>query len=174
MVAQSSQVLKELKKLEKSVFAMLDDEWMLVTAGNMKSFNTMTASWGGFGILWNKPVAYVFVRPTRYTYDFMEHASFFTLTFFAEQYREILRFCGSQSGRDTDKIAATGLIPKASPSGGVLFSQAYLAFECRKIYHSDIDPLMFLDHAIGKNYPKKDYHRMYIGEIIHLENMMKE
>jgi len=169
MAAKTSLILNELKKLEKSVFSMLDDEWMLVTAGNMQSFNTMTASWGGFGVLWNKPVVFVFVRPTRHTYNFMESAEVFTLTFFEEKYRKILQFCGSRSGRDTDKIKATGLIPAASPSGGIIFDQAYLALDCRKVYTSDIDPAHFLDSTIEKNYPKKDYHRMYIGEITHFQ-----
>jgi flavin reductase (DIM6/NTAB) family NADH-FMN oxidoreductase RutF len=167
MTVKISPTLDELKKLEKSVFSMLDDEWMLVTAGDLRSFNTMTASWGGFGILWNKPVAFVFVRPTRHTFNFMETSEVFTLTFFEEKYRKVLQFCGSRSGRDTDKIKATGLIPIESPSGSVIFDQTYLAFDCRKLYTTDIDPAHFLDSSIEKNYPKKDYHRMYIGEITH-------
>ncbi len=174
MTAKLSPTLDELRKLEKSVFSMLDDEWMLITAGNLQSFNTMTASWGGFGILWNKPVTFVFVRPTRHTYHFMESADVFTLTFFEEKYRKILQFCGSRSGRDTDKIAATGLIPVASPSGSVIFEQAYLSFDCRKIYSTDIDPAHFLDSSIDSNYPKKDYHSMYIGEITHYQLISPE
>jgi flavin reductase (DIM6/NTAB) family NADH-FMN oxidoreductase RutF len=164
-MVRSSILFNDLRKLDKSVFSMLDDEWMLVTAGSMQSFNTMTASWGGFGVLWNKPVAYVFVRPTRYTYRFMEQSEVFSLTFFKEKHRQILQFCGKYSGRDTDKIEKTGLIALEAPSGSVIFKQSSLAFDCRKIYSSDIEPSLFLDPAIEKNYPVHDYHRMYIGEI---------
>ena len=164
-MVRTSPTIDELKKLDKSVFSMLDDEWMLITAGNLLSFNTMTASWGGFGVLWNKPVAYVFVRPTRHTYGFMEQSDFFTLSFFEEKYRHILQYCGKFSGRDTDKSAGTGLSPLKAPSGAVMFRQSRLVFDCRKIYTSDINPSHFLDPSIEKNYPAHDYHRMYIGEI---------
>ena len=147
-------------------FQLIDKEWMLITAGTPESFNTMTASWGGFGILWNKPVVYCFVRPVRYTFEFMEKSEFFTATFFDRKYRKALNFCGANSGRDTDKMAATGLTPLVSPKGSVYFDQARLVLECRKLYFSDIDPENFIDPAIGKNYPLADYHRMYIGEIV--------
>ncbi|HEX7410914.1 MAG TPA: flavin reductase [Bacteroidales bacterium] len=147
-------------------FQLIDKEWMLITAGKLESFNTMTASWGGFGILWNKPVVFCFVRPVRYTYQFMEKSDFFTATFFDRKYRKALDFCGANSGRDMDKMAATGLKPLASPNGSVYFEQARLVLECRKLYFSDIDPEHFLVPAINKNYPNADYHRMYIGEIV--------
>ena len=147
-------------------FQLIDKEWMLLTAGSLNSFNTMTASWGGFGILWNKPVVFCFVRPVRYTYEFMEKSEFFTATFFDRKYRKALSFCGANSGRDTDKMAATGLTPLASQNGTVYFEQARLVLECRKLYFSDIDPEHFMLPEINKNYPLADYHRMYIGEIV--------
>lgn len=147
-------------------FQLIDKEWMLITAGELLSFNTMTASWGGFGILWNKPVVFCFVRPVRYTYQFLEESAFFTATFFDRKYRKALNFCGANSGRDIDKMAATGLTPLASSNGSVYFEQAKLVLECRKLYFSDIDPAHFLVPEINKNYPMADYHRMYIGEIV--------
>ena len=147
-------------------FQLIDKEWMLITAGELNFFNTMTASWGGFGILWNKPVVFCFVRPVRYTYQFMENSDFFTATFFDQEYREALNFCGANSGRDIDKATATGLTPVASSNGGVYFEQARLVLECRKLYFSDIDPEHFVVPEINRNYPKADYHRMYIGEIV--------
>ena len=163
---RNTPTLLQLKNLQHNVYTMLDDDWMLVTAGNLESFNTMTASWGGFGVLWNKPVAFVFVRPTRHTYQFMEHSEVFTLSFFREESRDILQFCGKYSGRDTDKVKATGLKPLPSPAGSVIFGQSLMALDCRKIYTSDIDPAKFLDSSIQRNYPAHDYHRMYIGEIL--------
>jgi len=154
------------KSLRDNVFALLDDDWMLITAGSMKKWNTMTASWGGFGVLWNKPVAFTFVRPTRYTYHFTEAATRFTLSFFDPRWRKALLLCGTKSGRDTDKAVATGLEPFSPGTGLVSFRQARLILACRKLYHSDLDPHRFLDPRIERNYPKKDYHRMYIGEVV--------
>jgi flavin reductase (DIM6/NTAB) family NADH-FMN oxidoreductase RutF len=147
-------------------FKLIDKEWMLITAGGIESFNTMTASWGGFGILWNKPVVFCFVRPVRYTYQFMEKSDYFTTSFFVREYRKVLNYCGKYSGRDVDKIKATGLTPVSSPGGSVYFDEARLVLECRKLYFSDINPEHFLLPEINRNYPNADYHRMYIGEII--------
>jgi len=152
--------------ISENPFTLINDDWFLLSAGNTDTFNTMTASWGGMGILWNKTVVFCFVRPQRYTYKFIEANDFFTMSFFDNQYHEALSFCGKVSGRQTDKMKATGLKPFASPSGSVFYEQARLMFECRKLYFSDIIPEHFLVEGINANYPKKDYHRMYIGEII--------
>lgn len=150
---------------DESVFRLLDKDWMLITAGNAGHFNTMTASWGGFGILWNQPVAYIFVRPSRFTFQFLEQYECFTLCFFGPDYRDILNFCGSRSGKDTDKIAETGLIPVETAKGNIWFQDARLVFECTKLYFQDLQPGNFLHSKIESNYPLKDYHRMYIGKI---------
>jgi flavin reductase (DIM6/NTAB) family NADH-FMN oxidoreductase RutF len=151
--------------IRDNVFKLIGDDWMLVSAGTMKKWNTMTASWGGLGVLWNKPVAFAFVRPTRHTYGFIEGADRFTLSFFAEQYRKALTFCGTKSGRDCDKAKETGLAPFAPVPGAVSFEQARLILVCRKLYTTDIDPGRFLDPGLDCNYPKKDYHRLYVGAI---------
>jgi flavin reductase (DIM6/NTAB) family NADH-FMN oxidoreductase RutF len=155
----------EPQDIDQNPFKLIDDDWFLLSAGNLQSFNTMTASWGGMGILWNKPVVFCFVRPQRYTYKFMESNEFFTMSFFDERYREALNFCGKVSGRQNDKMKATGLKPFESPKGSIFYEQASLMLECRKLYFSDIIPEHFLVDAINANYPKKDFHRMYIGEI---------
>lgn len=155
------------EEITDNTFKLIGQDWMLVTAGSPESFNTMTASWGGFGILWGKPVCWCVVRPVRYTYEFMEKAANFTLTFFEEDYRDALMLCGSKSGRDIDKAAETGLTPiPGKLAGTTLFSQARMALECRKLYFHDIDPRNFIDPKIDANYPEKDYHRLYIGEIV--------
>jgi flavin reductase (DIM6/NTAB) family NADH-FMN oxidoreductase RutF len=161
---------KDLKKIEaqdisQNPFILIDEDWFLLSAGNLNAFNTMTASWGGMGILWNKPVVFCFVRPQRYTYQFMESNEFFTMSFFDERHREALNFCGKVSGRQLDKMKATGLKPFESPAGSIFYEQSKLMLECRKLYFSDIIPEHFLVETINKNYPKKDYHRMYIGEV---------
>ena len=159
--------LIRVKSLESNFFKRIDEDWMLITAGTPHHFNTMTASWGGLGILWNKPVAICFIRPNRYTYQFAEKYNYFTLSFLGDQYRDILSFCGSHSGQDTDKIARTGLKPVQLGPESISFEQAVLIFECRKLYADFIKPDNFIvHHIIGKHYPRMDFHRFYIGEIV--------
>jgi len=151
--------------IEDNAFRLISKDWMLITAGKTGDYNTMTASWGGFGHLWHRDVCYIFIRPQRHTFSFLEREELFTLSFFAEDYREALKFCGTKSGREIDKAAVTGLTPVASPGGGVCFAEARLVIECRKIYFQDISPEGVLDKGISSNYTKNDYHRMYIGQI---------
>jgi flavin reductase (DIM6/NTAB) family NADH-FMN oxidoreductase RutF len=126
----------------------------------------MTASWGGFGVVWGKNICWIVIRPHRHTYGFVEKAGYFSLSFFNEKYRDALNFCGSNSGKNVDKVKGTGLTPVETGSGNVYFSEARLVIECRKLYFTDIDPSHFIDPAIESNYPAKDYHRMFIGEIV--------
>ena len=156
----------DMSRLEESAVRLIGEDWMLITAGSIGHFNTMTAAWGGLGFLWKKPTAYVFIRPTRHTFDFAEKNDFFTLSFFAEKHRDILQFCGAKSGRNVDKVKETGLTPIDFEGKAVYFQQARLVLICRKNYYQDLDPGKFLDHGIERNYPQKDYHRMYFGEII--------
>lgn len=153
-------------QITDNTFKLIGLDWMLITAGTLDSYNTMTASWGGFGVLWNKNICFCVVRPNRYTYGFMEKADTFTLSFFDNNYRNALIFCGSHSGRDVDKAAETGLTPVETGNGSVYFNEARLVIECRKLYFQDINPANFIDPDIDKNYPQKDYHRMYVGEVV--------
>lgn len=150
-----------------NIFKLLDKDWMLVTAGSLEDFNTMTASWGHMGILWNLPIAIAYIRPQRYTYQFANRHEDYTLCFFTETFRSALQFCGTCSGRDTDKIAQTSLTPLSTERGNVMFQEARLVLECRKIYQDDLKKKNFLLPEIArKNYPKDDFHRFYMGEIV--------
>ena len=146
-------------------FKLIGTDWMLITAGTPESFNTMTASWGGLGVLWERKVATCYIRPTRHTFGFIEQATQFTLSFFDEKLRKALTYCGTHSGWDTDKVKGAGLTP-VKEEGFVYFGEARLVLACRKIYSQDILPERFLDQKIDALYPQKDYHRMYIGEIV--------
>ena len=154
------------ENINESAFKLSGSDWMLVTAGNLESWNTMTASWGGFGHIWNKNVCWCVVRPQRHTYGFMEKAHSFTLCFFDEKYRKVLNYCGTKSGRDVDKAAETGITPVATEGGAVYFAEARLIVECRKIYFQDLSPNNFLEASIQKHYPDRDYHRLYMGEVV--------
>jgi flavin reductase (DIM6/NTAB) family NADH-FMN oxidoreductase RutF len=151
--------------IKDNVFKLIGKDWMLITAGDIKKFNTMTASWGGLGVLWKVNVCYIVIRPSRYTFEFMEKTDSFTLSFFEKRYREALKFCGRRSGRDVDKIKKTGLTPKEGKLG-IYFEEARLVMECKKMYYQDLIPKQFLDERIERNYGKTDYHRMYIGEVV--------
>jgi flavin reductase (DIM6/NTAB) family NADH-FMN oxidoreductase RutF len=151
--------------LADNPFTLIGSDWMLITAGTQERFNTMTASWGGLGVLWERKVATCYIRPTRHTFGFVEQAPQFTLSFFGEKHRKALTYCGTHSGRDTDKVKGAGLTP-VKDGGFVYFEEARLVLACRKIYSQDIDPKGFLDPSIEGMYPQRDYHRMYIGEIV--------
>ena len=138
----------DLSRLAKEdIISIIGKEWMLITAGDIQHFNTMTASWGGVGFLWGKPVAFVFIRPERYTHDFVEQNDRLTLTFFDEVDKDILNFCGTKSGRDYDKVKETGLRPVATPGGNVSFDQARLTIEGRKLYKTRLTADGFIDKA---------------------------
>lgn len=157
----------DIKDLNENFIQTIGKEWMLVTAGNSTKYNTMTASWGGIGFIWNKPVVFVFIRPQRYTFEFTERESDFTLSFFEEQYHEALQLCGSKSGRDIDKAAATGLVPEITENGNVTFQQARLVLECKKLYADMISPELFIDKSlIDKWFAAGDFHKMYVAEIV--------
>lgn len=151
------------KTLQENVFQLFDDRWALITAGTEKKCNTMTASWGGLGVLWNKPVATIYVRPQRYTYEFLEGSDWFSLSFLPEDYRDALTYCGTASGRDGDKFAACGLHPDFE-SGVPCAAEADLVLICRKRYWNDLDPANM--DEVGLKHYDNDYHRMYIGEIV--------
>ena len=159
------------KSLEQNVFSLIGERWMLITAGTGERCNTMTASWGGLGVLWGKPVATVYIRPQRYTLEFVEREERFTLCSFGEEYRRALALCGSKSGRDLDKVKECNFTVE-TVDGAPYFQQADLVLVCRKLYWQDMDPAHFLDGEIdGKWYPQKDYHRIFIGE---LETVLKK
>jgi len=153
----------------ENAFDLIGRNWMLVTAGARDKFNTMTASWGGIGWLWNRPVAFVFVRPERYTHDFLERESRLTLSFYPEEHRPILQFCGTRSGRDVDKVKETGLTPVALESGAMTFAQARLTLDCRKLFGSPMSAADFVDRTILEkwygNKPGGSLHDVYVVEI---------
>ncbi len=159
-------VKKDINELSFNPFTKIGKEWMLLTAGTADKFNTMTASWGQLGVLWNKNVLTCYIRPNRYTYGFVEDSEYFTASFFGEEFRKALSFCGSHSGRDCDKMKETGLTP-AVLDGQVGFDQADMVLVCRKLYSYDLKESGFLtDDGIPAQFFATDpYHRAYIAEI---------
>lgn len=155
-----------VEELNFNPFTKIGTEWMLITAGDEKKFNTMTASWGGMGIMWNRNVVTVYIRPQRYTKEFVDANELFTVSFYGKEYRNALNICGTKSGRDCDKAAEAGLTP-CFFDGSTAFEEANMVFVCRKLYADLMPAENFLDKEIDqKCYPKKDYHTMYVAEIV--------
>lgn len=157
-----------IEKFQARAHHLWHRRWLLLTAGDLSAgqFNTMTVAWGSLGTMWNRPFAQVVVRPTRHTFRFMEGYDSFTLTSFPDRYRPQLKDLGTRSGRDMDKVNASGLTPVACDSvASPAFAEADLIIECRKLYWEDFDPSRFLDPAIDGLY-SDDYHRVYYGEIL--------
>ncbi len=153
------------KALDFNPFRAIGDQWMLITAANDGKVNTMTASWGGAGVLWNKNVVTCYVRPQRYTRQFTDASEYFSVSFLPEQYRRQLVYCGRVSGRDEDKIAGSGLT-LCGDYEAPFFEEADTALICRKIYVGELKPEGIQYPEMDKaNYPEKDYHIVYIGEI---------
>lgn len=148
----------------ENVCRLFDKDWTLITAGERGCVNTMTASWGGIGILWNRPVAFCFIRPQRHTFSLTERYDTLSLSFFSEDYRAALRLCGSSSGRDVDKFEKAGLTP-AFAGETPYVAQARLVLLCRKLYAADLQESAFLCPALLSHYKDGDFHRMYICEI---------
>ncbi len=153
------------EQLDKTSFQMIGKEWMLITAGTGEKVNTMTASWGGLGVMWGKNVAFVVIRPQRYTKEFVDASEAFSLTFFDEEYREKLAYLGKVSGRDEDKIQKTELTV-AYEENVPYFTEANTVLICRKLYQQEYRPECFLDTDIPEKwYRDGDYHTMYVAEI---------
>lgn len=157
----------EKEELHLNPMTMFSEDWPLLTAGNeADGYNTMTISWGHIGAIWNKPTMIVYVRPQRYTKSLMERNELFTVSILPSEYKEALAYLGKISGRDEDKIAKVGLTPRFD-DGTTSFEEAKLIFVCRRLYQGQIEENEFLDESIvSKMYPKKDFHTMYVGEIV--------
>jgi len=156
-----------LDSLRVAPHALFDQQWLLLTAGDFAAgdFNSMTISWGALGTIWNRPLVMVAVRPTRYTYVFMEHYPNFTLSAFAPVYRPALNLLGSRSGREMDKIAASGLTPAAVPGcSAPAFMEAELVLVCEKMYWQDVNPAQMRDPSFYLDSAQPEPHRVYFGE----------
>lgn len=154
-----------IAELNTSPYNLFNKDWALLTAGNSDSFNTMTVSWGGVGILWRKNVATVYIRKSRYTLEFMDKYDHFSLTFGGDDMRKALAFCGKNSGRDFDKVKETGITPILDEKAPY-FAEGKLVLICKKLYRQEMNDDSFIDKSIIDNdYSDKDYHIIFIGEI---------
>ena len=164
------------KKLRVNPHDLFENQWLILTCGDLSKtdYNGMTIAWGSLGTMWHRPFVQVVVRPTRYTFEFMNKHDQFTVCAFPESQKKALNIMGTKSGRDCDKIAEAGLTPVPSINvDSPSYEEAELVFECRKIYFDDLTPQGFIDPTIDKNYPKKDYHGIYFGEVLTIRGCEK-
>lgn len=153
-------------KIPGNYLKLLND-WTLITSGSLNT-NTMTASWGGIGRLWEKPVAFCFINPSRYSISTMDEGEFYTISFYTEAYKEALQYCGTHSGRNEDKITKSGLTLIKTPSGAPAFFEAWMIIECKKILVQPISPGAVTDKESANKWSKDGYHKMYVGEILNV------
>lgn len=158
----------DLNQWNTTVFPMLRDEWTLITAGTGECCNTMTASWGGVGVLWGVPMATIYVRPPRFTKEFLDREEYFTLSFFGKAYRKELALCGKESGRDLDKFQECGFTVATGEGGAPYVGEAELVLVCKKAYVQAMNPEAMSEEVKEKWYPLKDYHHMYMGEVVEI------
>ena len=154
-----------IEQLEINPFEKIGKEWALVSAGSKKKANTMTISWGGVGVLWGKNVAFIFIRDSRYTKEFIDANDFFSVSFLNDQYREALNYCGSHSGKDEDKLKNAGLNWNYTLSIPFV-DEGNLVLLCQKLSATKINEDSFLTPDIKKWYADGDMHTMYVAEIL--------
>ncbi len=160
--------MKEIspKALKNNPFSLIGDDWMLITASNGEKVNTMTASWGGLGVFCNKDVAFTFIRPQRYTKEFVDCADTFSLSVLGEGYRDELTYLGRVSGKDEDKIAKTGLTV-VYDGDTPYFEESEVVIICKKMCEVELEEGSFFDEAYcDKFFPNKDFHTLYVSEIV--------
>ncbi|MCR5775764.1 MAG: flavin reductase [Lachnospiraceae bacterium] len=146
------------------IFSQFDKKWALLTAGTEDDFNTMTISWGGLGTIWNKPVATVYVRESRYTHDFMDKNEFFTVSFYPERYKKELGVLGAKSGREMDKMKGSGLTA-VKAGNSMSFKEAEVTLVCRKLFMQRLIKENMPEDVVKSLYADNDFHDMYIGEV---------
>lgn len=155
----------DISQLQLNPMTQIAKEWMLLTAGSEATgYNTMTCSWGHLGSLWGHYTSVVYVRPQRYTKEFVDREELYTVCFFDGKKKE-LGYLGSHSGRDEDKVAAVGFTPVFG-EGYTYFAEASLVLVCKKLYRAPLLEEGFIDKdALERNYPDRDFHDLYVGQI---------
>ncbi|MBR3996594.1 MAG: flavin reductase [Clostridia bacterium] len=159
--------LFDISKSNENFFSKIGNEWAILSASKDGKCNGMTVSWGGVGVLWGKNVFFCFVRPQRFTKGFCDASDTITLSFFDDEKKDALKICGSKSGRDCDKFALAGLTPIIGEYGEVDFEESRMTLVGRKLFTQELSENSFIDKSIVDScYPGKDYHTMYVCEIL--------
>jgi flavin reductase (DIM6/NTAB) family NADH-FMN oxidoreductase RutF len=159
------------EEISDNIFKLVGKDYTVITAGKEEHFNSMTASWGGVGILFNKPVAWGMLRANRYTLEIMKQEETYTLSYFPDEYKEQVLFFGSKSGRDTDKMKEMTLTPIQTPSGKMTYREARLVLECKIMEVTTVSPEDYYEQearefVVGGYEETGEYHKLVFGEIL--------
>ena len=152
--------------MEYNPFTKFNKDWALVTSGDKRNFNTMTISWGSMGTIWNRDVITIYIRPDRYTWEFLQKSEYFTVSFYDETYRADLSILGTLSGRKENKIAKTSLTPLFIQDDIISFKEAKETFVLKKIYMAQ------MEYDKEPEYAQKIYvngikpHYLIMGEVV--------
>lgn len=163
-------IMKEIKieDFKENPFTMIGKDWMLITAEKDGKANTMTASWGGLGVIWGKNVASVYIRYSRYTKEFVDGADSFSICVLPKKYAKELSYCGTVSGRDEDKIKKCAFTLNHE-NNVPYFEEAKVTLICKKLFKQELTSEAFelkeKDSILNSFYSDKDWHVMYIAEI---------
>lgn len=161
--------MREIKinDFAENPFTLIGKEWLLINSYNDEKVNSMTASWAGMGILWNKEVAFLFVRPQRYTQELLPNNEYFSISVLDESFRKTLNYLGSASGRDEDKLAAAGLTVSRDENNAPIIEEARLNIMVKKLFCQQLTKESFIDeNIVDSHYPNGDFHYMYVVEIL--------
>jgi flavin reductase (DIM6/NTAB) family NADH-FMN oxidoreductase RutF len=151
--------------LDKTLGALADGGLLLASTRQDGRSNVMTIGWATIGVIWGLPVMVVLVRPSRYTYLFIEDSKTFTVNVPTPAMRPYVNLCGTKSGRDVDKLADVSTSVGQSVNG-VVVDECPLVYECRVIHTNDVQPDSLLPDVRLRSYPKGDFHRIYYGQIV--------
>lgn len=157
----------QIKDFDENIFELIDKDWLIINSYSEEKVNSMTASWAGMGILWNKNVAYLFVRPQRYTQELLKNNEYFSISVFDEKYRDELNYLGRASGRNENKLEKVGFTVKWDENKAPMIKEARFNIMVKKLYCQQMVAESFIDKSlIEKNYPENDFHYMYVVEIL--------
>ena len=139
----------------------------IVVFGDINHHNGLTVAWGSIGCLWSKDIATVYVKPTRYSFEFANQCEYFTIMWFDDRKDEINKVFGAKSGRDVNKEQLCNLTP-FELDGGVAYKEASLIIVCKKIYQSPLDKNAILSEEVLNKplYSDGLFHSEYFGEIV--------
>lgn len=162
----------EPTELTDNVFKLVGQDYTVITAGTDSAFNSMTASWGGWGQLFEVPVTWCFLNASRYTLEFIKKEQTYTMAYFPEQFKEQVIAFGSKSGRNSDKMKETTLTHVKTPSDNITYKEAKLVIECKLVEITETNPKDFYSDK-GKDFVEKgmkdgngkEYHKLVFGDI---------
>ena len=156
-----------------NVFTLTGKVFPVITAGKEDQYNSMTASGGGFGLLFMKPTTWCILREDRYTLEIIQKEQTYTMSYFPHEYKEQVLFLGSKSGRDSEKMKEVALTSVQTPSGDMSFKEARLIIECKLTQLTTANPADFYPQEtkdlINKAFKEANVYRKYVfGEITHV------